>query len=147
MKICPACKTSKPLEEFPVSKRRADGRGSTCLVCKRVMDRDYYSRNTERFSERNKKLIATNKGLLVEYLSENPCVDCGETDILVLEFDHRDGNPEHRVSSLLGTSRTWSVILSEIEKCDVRCANCHTRVTRKRANDWRWRLTEESTMV
>jgi hypothetical protein len=35
------------------------------------------------------------------------------------------------VSALVNGKYSWSKILEEIEKCDVRCANCHRRRTAK----------------
>jgi hypothetical protein len=56
-------------------------------------------------------------------------VDCGESDIIVLEFDHRDpSNKRAKISGILGSWR-WDAIMTEIEKCDVRCANDHRRRT------------------
>jgi hypothetical protein len=56
-------------------------------------------------------------------------VDCGEDDIVVLEFDHlRD--KRHNVSAM--TTELWHHIEAEIAKCEVVCANCH-----KRRTDWR----------
>ena len=64
------------------------------------------------------------------YLETHPCVDCGESDPIVLEFDHRDGTDKVRaVSQLVTENCGWEKILTEIEKCDVRCANCHRRRT------------------
>ena len=67
---------------------------------------------------------------LVAFLREHPCVDCGETDPIVLEFDHlRD----KRFSISKGVlDRSWESVLEEIGKCDVVCANCHRRRTAKR---------------
>lgn len=66
---------------------------------------------------------------LVEYLEMHPCVDCGEADIIVLEFDHL---PEFEKRFEIGravvaSTRSWKLILSEIERCEVVCANCHRR--------------------
>jgi hypothetical protein len=33
-------------------------------------------------------MIAKRAAYLIEFFRERPCVDCGETDPLVLEFDH-----------------------------------------------------------
>jgi hypothetical protein len=63
---------------------------------------------------------------LFHYLLEHPCVDCGENDILVLEFDHVDGVKDREISSMINR-RGWQSILKEISKCEVRCANCHKR--------------------
>jgi hypothetical protein len=59
-------------------------------------------------------------------------VDCGENDPVVLEFDHRD--PEQKVETICGLLRNLAdnhTLLTEIAKCDVRCANCHRRKTAK----------------
>lgn len=39
----------------------------------------------------------------------------------------------------------WRRILAEIEKCDVRCANCHRRVTVERGGWWRQAVHERAT--
>lgn len=68
---------------------------------------------------------------MISYLLEHPCVDCGETDITVLEFDHlRDKTKD--VSALMKGTSSWSRIEAEILKCAVRCANCHRRETERR---------------
>lgn len=65
------------------------------------------------------------KLIVLEYLQFHPCLDCGETDVLVLEFDHR-GKKKACISFLVRMGRC-SALLREIEKCDVRCANCHRK--------------------
>lgn len=63
-----------------------------------------------------------------DYKSTHPCVDCGEADPIVLEFDHRDGSlKSFNVGAQM--ARAISVIKEEMDKCDVRCANCHRRKT------------------
>ncbi len=67
------------------------------------------------------------------YLKNHPCIDCGEQDIVVLEFDHlRD--KDLSISQMMAKGRSWVSILIEIEKCEVVCANCHKRRTAKRGN-------------
>ena len=55
------------------------------------------------------------------------CMDCPETDPIVLEFHHR--NPDEKLFTIGRATGTESVpkLLAEIEKCDVVCANCHRR--------------------
>lgn len=93
-------------------------------------NRIWYHKNKERIKvkkETNAKLRRKrNTEFLVNYLKTHPCVDCGEKDFLVLEFDHRK-NKSDNVSNLM--SYSINKILKEIEKCDVRCANCHRRKT------------------
>ena len=38
----------------------------------------------------------------------------------------------------------WRTVLAEIEKCDVRCANCHRRITVERGGWWRQAVYERS---
>jgi hypothetical protein len=67
---------------------------------------------------------------LLDFFSKHPCVDCGETDPLVLEFDHI-GTKEFGIGAEL-RSRNWQAILREIDKCEAVCANCHRRRTARR---------------
>jgi hypothetical protein len=75
------------------------------------------------------------------YLITHPCVDCGEIDIRVLEFDHVRGQKTATISRLLAQGRNWSIIDAEIAKCEVRCANCHRIKTFERDGDW-WKAHE-----
>jgi predicted transcriptional regulator len=86
-------------------------------------------RNKEKASEATQKIKQRNRAIVTEYLNTHPCVDCGITDIRVLQFDHVRGTKIDSVS--VGVKDSWSVIKlqAEIEKCEVRCANCHKIVT------------------
>lgn len=72
---------------------------------------------------------------LVEYKRAHPCVDCGENDPLVLDFDHIDPT-EKSVSISTAIARYYKLdaIKQEIEKCEIRCANCHRRKTAHQLN-------------
>ena len=58
-------------------------------------------------------------------------MDCGESDPIVLDFDHSKGRRKRAAIADLvrGGALRWGTILREIEKCEVRCANCHRRRT------------------
>src|SRR4051794_8192832 len=73
---------------------------------------------------------------IVKYLQSHPCIDCGETDIIVLEFDHVRGVKKFNVCSRIQVS--WDALLDEINKCEIRCANCHRRATAMRSKNYRW---------
>lgn len=49
------------------------------------------------------------------------CVDCGTTERL--EFDHRDAQGKSYDVGKFWTRRDWQ---AEVDKCDLRCRNCHT---------------------
>lgn len=68
--------------------------------------------------------------VVLEHLAANPCVDCGESDPVVLEFDHRDpSEKKFNISEGVWCGFSLTKLLDEIGKCDVRCANCHRRKT------------------
>jgi len=64
-----------------------------------------------------------------DYKSTHPCVDCGESDPIVLDFDHVRDQKVAAVGRLVGSGAKLQRIVDEIAKCEVRCANCHRRVT------------------
>ena len=88
----------------------------------RVTQRKRVRKNNDAYRLRDRKFIW-------EYKLSHPCVDCGEADPIVLDFDHRDPSAKKfNISARLGLSSLESLV-TEIEKCDIRCANCHRRRT------------------
>jgi hypothetical protein len=76
-------------------------------------------------------------------LATHPCVDCGESDPVVLEFDHRDpAAKSFSIGDALGKTWQWEKIAAEIAKCDVRCANCHRRRTARQREEGLFELRE-----
>jgi hypothetical protein len=72
-------------------------------------------------------LAAERAAYLVEFFTTHPCSDCGETDPVVLEFDHL-GDKAFNIAKGL-RDRSWKALIDEIAKCDIVCANCHRRRT------------------
>lgn len=67
---------------------------------------------------------------LLDYFNGKYCIDCGEQDPIVLDFDHKKPNDKFKsISRMLSGHYSWKSILKEIKKCDIRCANCHRRKT------------------
>lgn len=139
-KRCGRCGEHKPLTEFHRDRARADGLQQKCKPCNIELNKQWYRDNPDARSRRMdayaKQRRLERHALIFEYLLEHPCVDCGETDPVVLDFDHlRDkvGN----ISSML--RHRWSTILAEIEKCEVVRANCHRRREANRRGSYRAR--------
>ena len=72
---------------------------------------------------------------VAQHLQTHACIDCGEADPIVLEFDHVRGEKVEDVSRMVASGRSWAKIEAEIAKCEVRCANCHRRVTNARRRE------------
>ena len=79
--------------------------------------------------------------LVIDYLKNHPCVDCGETDFVVLQFDHINNDKiKGGVLYMAKNGYGWSKVQAEIDKCEVVCCNCHCRRTYKRVNSYRTRI-------
>lgn len=78
------------------------------------------------------------KAFILEYLKVNPCNHCGETNLMVLEFDHCSGKKDFSISQGLQLGFPLSVLKKEIEKCQVLCANCHAIKTQIERKTWRY---------
>ncbi len=109
-KKCTICREYKYLHDYYKHKNDKEGFGCTCIECEISKRRDFNTRKLE--------FLKNSKG----------CTDCGETDPMVLEFDHIDPDNKTREVSPI---RTWSTFLVEVSKCDIVCANCHKRRTAK----------------
>jgi hypothetical protein len=140
---CSRCGETKPAEEFAWRRRRILQPDTYCRPCRREYGKEHYSKHKQRYIDqaaevkRPKRIDRTQH--LIEYFKTHPCVDCGDTDPVVLEFDHL-GEKEFDIGTQID-SRPWPAILAEIEKCEVVCANCHRRRTAIRRQSYRAVLT------
>lgn len=130
-KNCGRCKKLKSLFEF---SRRGNGYQSWCRDCYKDYDKKRYQKPKEkrRLLHKNREIRQRNRDFIKDFLSKHPCVDCNETDPIVLEFDHVVGTKEFAIAD--GVKKMYSLkrIKKEISKCEVRCANCHRRITHQR---------------
>ena len=138
MKQCTKCLEVKPIDEFSWKNQANGVRRDYCKSCHAIYARQHYEENKNYYKMKaraNDRInVQIKKQKISEYLSTHPCVDCGESDPVVLEFDHVLGVKRKNVSRLVTSSWSWKVVQAEIEKCEVRCANCHRRKTAKQFN-------------
>lgn len=78
--------------------------------------------------QRKREHKVRNREHVLAHLRGHPCVDCGEGDVLVLEFDHlRD--KDARINDCIRRAFSINRLQNEMDKCEVVCANCHRRRT------------------
>src|SRR5687767_210326 len=126
MKTCHNCSETKDLSAFNKNKGRKDGYASTCRDCMKLLRKDHYSRNKDKVvasvMERRRAITAA----VWQVKCASSCVDCGESDPRVLEFDHL---PEYEKEFTISAAGQMGLgldrVLKEIEKCEVVCANHH----------------------
>lgn len=80
--------------------------------------------------------IAEVRSIYVTYMADKFCIDCGESDFVVLVHDHVTGEKRGGVQELINRGNKWEAVLEEIAKCEIRCCNCHIRKTATRGNWW-----------
>ena len=74
--------------------------------------------------------------LISEFKVHFGCVDCGYNEHAeALDFDHVFGNKQSDISRMVLDSRPLNIIIDEITKCEVVCANCHRIRTANRRKE------------
>ena len=85
-------------------------------------------KNREDLYRAQKRHRVKVRKMLLDFLSTKACIDCGEKDPIVLDFDHVDPKTKFKpVSLMLSGHYSWKSLIVEINKCEIRCANCHRR--------------------
>jgi len=138
-KSCSMCGEIKSLESFNKNKTKPDGYNTMCRVCSNIRSRQYYKENPIEHKiavqERNKRVRMENMRSIFNYYLDNPCIDCGEANPVILDSDHRDVDTKFKnISEMVGESYSWKRIIEELNKCETRCANCHRKRTAKQFN-------------
>lgn len=135
--MCWVCKEEKSDDSFWKDRKRYDGLQGRCISCAK----ESYVKNKTEVNANNRKRARHSRDRLMAVAAERMsggCITCGENNILVLEFDHRD--PSKKVESIafmISYARAMNKFLEELDKCDVLCANCHRIKTSYENNSWR----------
>lgn len=141
-KICPGCDEERDAElDFSWKYKDHGIRNTRCRFCQSRVSKQHYKNNKQSYVDRARAreslVTEDNRRELAEYLSCHPCVDCGEADIRILDFDHVKGKKISEISRMMNIGCSWFTIEAEIAKCEVRCANCHRIREGKKNGSWR----------
>jgi hypothetical protein len=139
-KFCGNCKQDKLIDLFARNSQKKDGLQTTCKPCQTEYGKARYQQHKPIYLERNRKTRIRNQIFIHEYLESHPCVDCGETDAVVLTFDHVRGEKRGNISEMSKHSWALRSVMDEIAKCEVRCFNCHMRKDCVRIGSYKWKL-------
>ena len=132
LRRCGRCRHELPLECF---NRLGDGHQWWCRTCFAAYFRARGELHRDQSKAAKRARTRSLRAHVLEYLRGHPCVDCGESDPVVLEFDHI-GDKTAAIAALVSDGAPLKTIDTEIARCEVVCASCHKRRTARRA---RWR--------
>lgn len=109
------------------------GKKLKCRSCNREYQRKWFHDNKDtqlrRVKSNSKISRERNREWLFLYLKDHPCIVCGEPDPIVLQFDHLDPKQKSYTIANMLMGYSLETIRREVDKCQVLCANCHSRRT------------------
>src|SRR3954453_11504127 len=128
LRRCSRCGHGLPLSAF--------NRGQWwCRGCFRRYYDEGAMHHRRRANDLKRRRVAAARSYVLDILARTSCADCGESDPVVLEFDHV-GDKQAHVSTLVARGARLARIAAEIERCEGVCACCPRRRTARRAG-WR----------
>jgi hypothetical protein len=119
LKRCSSCYRQKPNDMFVKDNITY----KKCVVCVAKALRH----SKKRYAEKQKLIIELKLKL------GGKCVDCGNDDLEILEFDHID--PNEKINCVRRIYNKQGVI-DEANKCELRCVNCHFKKTFSQKQDY-----------
>ena len=134
MKLCSKCKETKLSTEFSNNVSKKDGKQNWCKSCFQPVKQKYYQNHKKLYRDQCRRSRLKNRQYVFDYFKTHPCVDCGETDPVVLTFDHVRGKKRFNISKARSQGFALKTLKDEIAKCEIRCCNCHARRTAKQFN-------------
>lgn len=129
MKVqCVLCHEWKDEEDFNWKCKSLGVRHTSCCECHKPFRKRWYEgrkeRHLQQVKERKQLVRDIAREYVWDYLSKHPCIECGESDPVVLEFHHRHGK-DPAVSFLVAAGYSIATIQAEIDKCDVLFMTLH----------------------
>ncbi len=138
---CSRCGEVKPNEDFAWRRKDKGWRETYCRPCRAAYKQEHYAKNKQRYKDQaaewSQATLEERGRYLWNFFQTHPCVDCGEADPVVLEFDHIEEKLFDIGAGFRG--KNWQTVLDEMRKCEVVCVNCHRRRTAERQGSQRFR--------
>ena len=99
--------------------------------CGRLAQQKHYAKNKEYYRKKNREGKLKIKKFINDYKKDKSC-KCGESDSRCLDFHHRDPKiKKFNIANAVNLTKNIAVVIKEIKKCDLTCANCHRKITLK----------------
>lgn len=134
MRLCTKCGVNKLLSEFYVRNKQTGQRHRQCKECyalQRIQSHaDHYELKKTEYQFRAKSGQAKRREafrqFMMQYLTGKNCVDCGESNPIVLEFDHLDPSQKSfTIAHAVRLNKSLDDVKKEISLCELVCSNCH----------------------
>src|SRR4051794_13975481 len=123
MKVCGKCQKLRPEADF---HRRGKIRQAWCRECRKAYDAAYHAKYRERRRELRRLKAIEFKKWYWELKESLPCTDCGSYfRHPAMTWDHLPGFEKRADVGFLTRYSSRNVVLKEIAKCELVCANCH----------------------
>jgi len=97
-------------------------------------NKEYYLKNKEKIDKRNSEYKTRcnrerMKKILEMKKTIGSCNICGWNEHLeILQFHHRDKEEKSFGIGRTCLSKNWSLVIEEIDKCDLLCPDCHHKI-------------------
>ena len=123
-KQCTRCGLTKRIAEF--HRHRRHGHQAWCKPCRAAYAAEHYQANKKRRYAHNRRRQLEFRDWYIGLKADHPCADCGQTfDPVAMQWDHLPGSEKAGSLSDLVKHGNRRLILEEIGKCELVCANCH----------------------
>jgi hypothetical protein len=121
-KFCNGCQRWYARQEFSFKYAARRLLGSQCRRCCRERSRRDYVREKAAYLQRNRERKPLERRAaaeaILQFLREHPCARCGESDPVVLEFNHVEpGSKLANISEMIRERASKSKLAAEIAKC------------------------------
>jgi Zn-finger protein len=132
---CIICGIKKSKNKFRWRYESLGIKVTRCKECDRIHRQKIYKQKSEKFiasRDRTRQKLRQ----ITDGLRSKPCTDCKRKfPTYIMDFDHRDPSTKvDKVSSFVFKG-SLPLLMAEIAKCDVVCANCHKIRTHKRKQE------------
>lgn len=132
-KQCTKCGAVKTLDRFHAHASNSDGLEGACKACRHGARKTGKREAPDERNARARSKYHKRRDWFWE-LKRNPCERCGGTfHPVAMQFDHLPGVEKKFEVNGQNITKRLDVVLAEIAKCQLLCANCHHIVTWERA--------------